>query len=239
MKRTLPITDYYTLEAPTAESLRVPAEILTTEDGRPLTTEAGDEIATEVGYLPWVPSLAELKIHLRLEVDDDREDDRLKQLLNAAADVVLREVSQDAKPTEYVGEAQTEPGQEYHFLRISKSNVTAVGEITEIDEEGTEYVVDEMDVQVRYRNGIVVIAREEGQEVFGGEGCWDIKVEFTSGLSAESREVAIFKQVVLETLHSLYNAPGRISDKQFRRTPAFNAAMRLLRDRCNMVDYTP
>lgn len=203
---------------------------LLTEGGNEITTEANELDLEGEGTAPWIPTLPELKTHLRMEADDNAEDANLKTLLDSSYSLILKETGQDIRKTRYKASARTEL-LTYDFLQIDRSNVTAVNSV-EVDGEAiTAY-------ELRHQRSQAVIARTDG-ECWGEEGeNLEVRVGYTRGFYAGSAEANIIKQLVLEVAYSCYNHPGAASETPMRRTAAFNAGMNILRDRRSYLKWS-
>lgn len=206
---------------------------LTTESGAELTTEAAETpLGGEGARQTWLPSLNELKVHLRLETSDSEEDDRLTTIRDAAAQTLAQEIGQDLEATDYVGSARTCGRDDWEAIQIDRSNVIAVAGIA----------LDGATLGFTARNlrGLSVLVPADGERYFSTTGGQDqlVEVEYTRGFSAASPQAPILKQAVLALAHAMYFQPGAETDADVRRSSAYRAAVALLRDRRNLMKWS-
>lgn len=201
-----------------------------------IVSQSGATLTTEGVELPWVPSLLDIKRHLRLEADDDSENYLLVGHRESAAVMLLHEIGQDARVDDYIGESDYEQGVEYKWIKIDRSNVQSVQSVVEVDEDDNEFTIPAADYRIRYKNRLAFI-QGRFNELESENRPVGVRVSYRRGFVEDAYETALLKQVMLDTVHSLYLHPGRLAEKPMMRSSAFNAAMTLLKDRRSTIKW--
>lgn len=231
---TLTLTRHWRVGVPPGIDLVAGDNDITTEANDVIiSTESGLTLTTEGQELPWVPSLARLKRKLRLEDEDTEDNEYILTLRDAAAAMLIKETGQDFSPQDYIGEAEYE-GCEYRLIRIDRSNVQSVASVTEVDRDDAETILPNTEYAIRYKNRLPFLDGKFNEN----RDKASVKVAYKRGFFAESRETALLIQAVMDTVHTLYNYPGRLVDATLRRSPAFMSILNLLRDRRSTVKWT-
>lgn len=219
---------------PAGVSLVQDAESLETEQtGLEIETEGNFALTEDGRELPWVPSLNTLKQHLRLEPADSEDNTRLIQYRDAAAALLIHEIGQDAAPTDYVGEGYYE-GQAFKFVKIDRSNVQAVSAVKETDSDAVETTLDAADYSVRHKSGNVFLQGRFNEDLDKEM----VVVEYRRGFTEDGADTAMLKQLVLDSVHSMYVYPGKVTEAQIRRSTAYRAAMNAVKDRRNYAKWS-
>ena len=152
---------------------------------------------------------------------------------DSAAALLLRELGQDGEVEDYVGEAEYE-GCSYRRIKIDRSNVQSVESVNERDDEGTDTLINDSDYTVRYKNGNAYIEGEFNKEFDQHM----VIVAYKRGFVIGGKDTALLKQVMLDTINSMYVSPGRLTENTLRRSPAFNAAMSILKDNRSRIKWS-
>lgn len=232
-RNILTLQDHYRLGVPPLVDLMDGDADLSSESGIDLTTESGATLTSEGTELPWVPSLLEVKRHLDFEDDDTEENSKLSIYRESAAVMLLAEIGQDGRVTDYMAEARYD-GVPFKQIRIDRSNVQSVASVTEVDCDGTETAIPDTEYTLRWLNDIAYL---EGK--FNEDCDKDmVKVGYRRGFPENAPDTTLLKQVMLDTIKTLYVAPGRLTEKTLRRNPAFSAAIDILRDRRSRIKWT-
>lgn len=232
--KTLTLVHHWRQDPPAGVSLVQDAETLTTEQtGLDIETEGNFALTEDGRELPWVPSLNTIKQHLRLEPADTEDNTRLIAYRDAAAALLIKEIGQDAVVTGYVGEGYYE-GQQFKFVKIDRSNVQAVSAVKETDSDAGETTLDPASYSVRYKSGNTFLQGEFNKDLDKEM----VKVEYSRGFTEDAGDTAMLKQLMLDSVHSMYVYPGKVTEAQIRRSTAFRAAMNAVKDRRNFAKWS-
>lgn len=207
--------------------------LITEQTDRDLSMQSGIVLTTEGLALPWVPALSQIKRHLRLEMDDTEDNELLVVYRDSAAAMLLGVIGQDAGVKDYVGEADYSPVS-YRLIKIDRSNVQSVASVSEVDDEGTETIVPDTDYAVRWQNKVAYLDGEFNKDCDKAR----VKVAYRRGFIPESAESKLLRQVLLDTINSLYVNAGALTERTLQRSPAYNTAMMLLQDRRSMMKWS-